>query len=117
MLRARVPRRLHLLRHRHDLPIKVLTKRDAREREERGHDVRVRRRRVEDRALGDARAAHEEGDVDVLLDVARLAGREAVLPEVEAVVGGVDEVGVREDGGVGGLEAGDDGVDEVVDGL
>lgn len=45
-------------------------------------------------AFGDAGAPDEEGDVDVFFNAAALARREPVLPDVEAVVGRVDDVGV-----------------------
>lgn len=91
-----------LLRHGDGLAIKVLAQRDPRELEQRGHDVCVRRGQRLHGALGHAGPADEEGDVDVFFDVAALAGGQAVLADVVAVVGGVDQVCVVEDGGAGG---------------
>ena len=65
-------------------------------------------------ALGDAGPADDEGHADVGLEAAHLARVQAVLADVEAVVRGVEDVGVVEQALV--LEALDHLADELVDG-
>lgn len=102
-------------RHRDRLAVKVVMEVDAGQREQGGDDVRVGGGLVVGRAAGDARAAHDKGHVDVLLDARRLSRREPVLADVEAVVRGVDDVGVVEQ--AQGVELRDDALDQLVDGL
>ena len=64
-------------------------------------------------ARRDAGPAHDERHVDVLLERRHLPRREAVLTEMEAVVGAEDDVGVVELAGL--LERVDDVLDEVLD--
>jgi hypothetical protein len=56
----------------------------------------MRRDDIPLRALGDTWATNEERHADVLVKTAGLAGGQAVLSDVEAVVGGVDDVRVLE---------------------
>lgn len=83
-------RRQQLPRDRNRLAIKIVSERNTRERKQRGHDIRMRRRDRLHRAFGHARPADEERNVDVFFNVAAFAGRETVLADVEAVVSCVD---------------------------
>ena len=105
-----------LLRHRDNLAVKVVAQRNARERKQRRHDIRMAAWKRLFGALRHPRAANEEGDVDVFFDVTALSWREAVLADVVAIVGRVDEVGVVQDAWASG-QAGDDGVDQLINGL
>lgn len=102
--------------HGHGDSVKVFVEGDSRELEQRGDNVGVGCRQRDLGSRRDARTADGKGDVDVFFDVAGLAGGEAVVANVVAVVAGVDDIGVCEDIGVG-FEGGDDVVDDFVDGL
>ena len=64
-------------------------------------------------ACGDAGSADDEGHIDVFFVGAALAGRQSVLADVEAVVRGIEDVGVIQE--VVGREESDGAVDHVVD--
>lgn len=102
--------------HGHGNPVKVFVEGDTGELEQGRDDVGVGGGEGDLGAGSDAGTADGEGNVDVFFDVARLAGGEAVVADVVAVVAGVDDVGVCEDVWVG-FEGCDDVVDDFVDGL
>ena len=62
--------------------------------EEGGREIRVRGGDVCYDVLRHVRAADQEGDVDVCFEGAFLAGLQAVLADVVAVVGAEDDIGV-----------------------
>lgn len=78
-------------------------------------EIRVRGRSARDSLCWDARASDNEGHVDVCLEAACFAGVQSVLANVVAVVGRVKDEGVVQHASL--LEAGNDGFDNVVDGL
>lgn len=87
-------------RHGHWLAVKVVAERYAREREERGYNVGVGGGDMAHAGFGHAGPANEEGYVHMFTSSSvsqLLLGGQAVLADVEAVVGGVDEVGVLQD--------------------
>lgn len=110
---ALVVRGQELLRHGDWLAIEVVPERNACEREERGHNVRVRRGDSLHGAFGHARSADEKGYVDIFFNVAAFARREPVLANVETVVCRVDEVRVVQHCRVR-RQTLDDGVDELI---
>lgn len=61
------------------------------------------------------RAANDQRDVNVLLVAARFPRLETVLPNMEAVIGGIDNVGVVQDVVV--VKAGEETIYELVNGL
>ena len=80
-----------------------------------GCEIRVGGGDGDGSVLLDARPADDERHVDVFFVGAVLAGEHAVLADVEAVVGRVDDVGIVEE--IVGCEVGNGVVDDLVDGL
>lgn len=83
-----------LLRDGDRLAVEVVAQRDTRETEDGGYEIRVARGNGLNCSFCDAGTPDEEGDIDVFFDAAAFARWEPVLPDVEAVVGRVDEIGV-----------------------
>lgn len=85
------------------------------QRKEGGCQIRVRSHNVSHLTLGDTGTANDEGNVDVFLEAARLAGLEAMLSDVKPIVGGIDDISVVQNSMFG--EALDHSVDDLVHGL
>lgn len=80
-----------------------------------GHDVEMRSDKVDGLALGNVGSANHHRHIHIFLVGAALAGGQAVLADVEAVVTGVDDVGVLQH--VVLLQLLDRALDQIIDRL
>ena len=100
---------------RHGDTIEVSSQLSASQMEECWCEVGVARYHVFRKAHWDAWAPDHHGDVDVFFEGALLSWLEAVLADVVAVVGGVEDVRVVEQ--VVSFQPRDNAVDHLIDGL
>jgi hypothetical protein len=96
-------------------PVKICAQRGAGDRENGRREVHVGCYELGDLTPRHTRAAHYERHVDILLVSALLTGREAVVRDVIAIVGGVKDVGIIQNARL--LKLLDDAVDKLIDSL